>query len=64
MIMEPVMMNIGIVLPQTGYLEKVRELCTKHNVVLIFDEVKTGVTIAAGGATEMYGVQPDLVCLA
>lgn len=64
MIMEPVMMNIGIVMPQPGYLEKVRELCTKHNVVLIFDEVKTGVTIAPGGATEMFGVQPDLVCLA
>ena len=64
LIMEPVMMNIGIVLPQPGYLDKVRELCTKHGVVLIFDEVKTGVTIAAGGATEYYGVQPDLVCLA
>jgi glutamate-1-semialdehyde 2,1-aminomutase len=64
MIMEPVMMNIGIVLPQQGYLEKVRELCTKHDVILIFDEVKTGVTIAPGGATEMFGVQPDLVCLA
>ncbi len=64
MIMEPVMMNIGIVLPQPGYLEKVRELCTRHKVVLIFDEVKTGVTIAPGGATEMFGVQPDLICLA
>ena len=64
MIMEPVMMNIGIVLPQEGYLQAVRDLCTKHNVVLIFDEVKTGTTIAAGGATEMFGVQPDLVCLA
>ncbi len=64
LIMEPVMMNIGIVLPQAGYLEKVRELCTQHSVVLIFDEVKTGVTIAPGGATEMYGVQPDLICLA
>jgi glutamate-1-semialdehyde 2,1-aminomutase len=64
MIMEPVMMNIGIVLPQPGYLEAVRELCTKHGVVLIFDEVKTGVTIAAGGATERFGVQPDLICLA
>jgi len=58
------MMNIGIVVPQEGYLQSVRELCTKHSVVLIFDEVKTGVTIAPGGATEMYGVQPDLVCLA
>ena len=64
MIMEPVMMNLGIILPQPGYLEKVRELCTKHDVVLIFDEVKTGVTIAPGGATEYFGVQPDLVCLA
>ncbi|HEX2196158.1 MAG TPA: aspartate aminotransferase family protein [Actinomycetota bacterium] len=64
LIMEPVMMNIGIVLPQTGYLEKVRELCTRYGVVLIFDEVKTGCTIAPGGATEMFGVQPDLVCLA
>src|SRR5919106_352548 len=64
MIMEPVMMNLGIVMPHPGYLEKVRELCTKHGVVLIFDEVKTGVTIAPGGATEMFGVQPDLVCLA
>jgi len=64
MIMEPVMMNIGIVLPQGGYLQAVRDLCTKHKVVLIFDEVKTGTTIAPGGATEMFGVQPDLVCLA
>jgi glutamate-1-semialdehyde 2,1-aminomutase len=64
MILEPVMMNVGIVMPQPGYLEKVRELCTRHHVVLIFDEVKTGVTIAAGGATEYFGVQPDLVALA
>jgi glutamate-1-semialdehyde 2,1-aminomutase len=64
MIMEPVMMNIGIVMPKEGYLQKVRELCDKHGVVLIFDEVKTGVTIAPGGATEYFGVQPDLVCLA
>src|SRR3990170_3925282 len=64
MIMEPVMMNLGIIVPQPGYLEKVRELCTKHNVVLIFDEVKTGITIAPGGATEYFGVQPDMVTLA
>ena len=64
MILEPIMMNIGIVMPLPGYLEKVRELCTKHGVVLIFDEVKTGVTIAPGGATEYFGVQPDLLCLA
>jgi glutamate-1-semialdehyde 2,1-aminomutase len=64
LIMEPVMMNIGIVLPKPGYLERVRELCSKHGVALIFDEVKSGGTIAYGGATERFGVQPDLVCLA
>jgi len=64
LIMEPAMMNIGIVVPQTGYLQKVRELCTRHGVIFIFDEIKTGFTIAAGGATERFGVQPDLVCLA
>ena len=63
-ILEPVMMNIGIVLPRPGYLEGLRRLCTRYGVVLIFDEVKTGVTIAAGGATERFGVQADLVCLA
>lgn len=60
LIMEPVMMNIGIVLPQPGYLEAVRELCTRYGVVLIFDEVKCGCTIAAGGAAERFGVRPDL----
>ena len=63
-ILEPVMMNIGIALPRPGYLEGVRRLCRAHGAVLVFDEVKTGVTIAAGGATERYGVQPDLICLA
>ncbi|MGH7538531.1 MAG: aspartate aminotransferase family protein [Gemmatimonadales bacterium] len=63
-IMEPAMMNIGIVLPQPGYLERVRQLCDQHGVVFIYDEIKTGFTIAAGGATERFGVQPDLVCLA
>jgi glutamate-1-semialdehyde 2,1-aminomutase len=64
LIMEPAMMNIGIVVPQPGYLQRVRELCTRHGVVFIFDEIKSGFTIAAGGATERFGVQPDLVCLA
>jgi glutamate-1-semialdehyde 2,1-aminomutase len=64
LILEPVMMNIGIVVPLPGYLERVRELCDRYDVILIFDEVKTGVTIAAGGAVEYFGVQPDLVCLA
>jgi glutamate-1-semialdehyde 2,1-aminomutase len=64
LIMEPVMMNIGVVLPDPGYLEAVRDLCTERGVVLIFDEVKSGATIAEGGATERFGVQPDLACFA
>jgi glutamate-1-semialdehyde 2,1-aminomutase len=63
-IVEPVMMNIGIVVPEDGYLQGVRDLAHKHGALLIFDEVKTGVTIAAGGATERFGVTPDLVALA
>jgi glutamate-1-semialdehyde 2,1-aminomutase len=63
-IMEAAMMNLGVVLPEPGYLESVRELTRELGVVLIFDEVKTGLTIAAGGATELFGVTPDLVCLA
>jgi glutamate-1-semialdehyde 2,1-aminomutase len=63
-IMEPAMMNLGVVLPEPGYLEAVRELTRKHDVLLIFDEVKTGLCIAAGGATERFGVKPDLVTLA
>jgi glutamate-1-semialdehyde 2,1-aminomutase len=64
LIMEPAMMNVNIVPPVPGYLERVRELCTQHGVVLIFDEVKTGAAVAAGGATELFGVTPDVVCLA
>lgn len=64
LILEPIMMNIGIVLPRDGYLQGLRELCTKHGVVLIFDEVKSGATVAAGGVIERYGVDPDLACFA
>jgi glutamate-1-semialdehyde 2,1-aminomutase len=64
LIMEPVMMNIGVVVPQPGYLAAARDLCTRHGVVLIFDEVKSGATIAAGGAIERFGVQPHLACFA
>jgi glutamate-1-semialdehyde 2,1-aminomutase len=64
LIMEPIMMNIGIVLPQPGYLERVRDLCSRHGVVLIFDEVKSGAAVAYGGAIERFGVQPDLACFA
>ena len=63
-IMEPAMMNLGVVLPEPGYLEAVRELTRRHDVLLIFDEVKTGLCVAAGGATERFGVTPDLVTLA
>src|SRR5215207_9217234 len=64
LIMEPAMMNINIIPPVAGYLERVRELCTAHGVKLIFDEVKTGATIARGGATRRFGVQPDMITLA
>lgn len=63
-IIEPIMLNIGVVMPKPGYLEALREITNQHNVLLIFDEVKTGVTIAAGGVVEHFGVVPDLVCLA
>ncbi len=63
-IMEAAMMNLGVVLPQDGYLEQVREITARHGIVLIFDEVKTGLAIAAGGATERFGVKPDMVTLA
>jgi glutamate-1-semialdehyde 2,1-aminomutase len=63
-IMEAAMMNLGVVLPEPGYLEAVRDITRRHGVVLIFDEVKTGLCIAAGGAVERFGVVPDLVTLA
>ena len=63
-IVEPVQFNIGVVPPLPGFLERVRELATQHGAVLIFDEVKTGVVLAYGGATEWFGIKPDLFCLA
>jgi glutamate-1-semialdehyde 2,1-aminomutase len=63
-IMEAAMMNLGVVLPEPGYLEEVRDIASRHDIVLIFDEVKTGLAIAAGGATERFGVRPDMVTLA
>ncbi len=63
-IVEPVMENIGICLPEPGYLEAVREICTKYGTLLIFDEVKTGITAGLGGATKKLGVTPDLITLA
>jgi glutamate-1-semialdehyde 2,1-aminomutase len=63
-IVEPVMENIGICLPDPGYLQHVREITSRYGTLLIFDEVKTGITAGYGGATAHYGVQPDLVTLA
>jgi glutamate-1-semialdehyde 2,1-aminomutase len=63
-IMEAAMMNLGVVLPEPGYLEAVRDITQRHGVILIFDEVKTGICIAAGGAVERFGVVPDMVTLA
>src|SRR6476659_9384981 len=64
LIMEPAMMNINIIPPRDGYLERVRELTAEHGVKLIFDEVKTGCTISPGGATQRFGVTPDIITLA
>lgn len=64
LITEPVMVNSGGVLPKPGYLDGLRKLCTKHGVVLIFDEVITGFRLARGGAQEYYGVVPDLATFA
>ncbi len=63
-IVEPVLENLAIVLPDEGYLEGVRELCDKYKIVLIFDEVKTGLTAGHRGAAHRLGVTPDMVCLA
>jgi glutamate-1-semialdehyde 2,1-aminomutase len=64
LIMEPAMMNINIIPPRPGYLERVRELTAEHGIKLIFDEVKTGATISRGGATARFGVTPDMITLA
>jgi len=64
MIVEPIMMNAGIIAPADGYLTAVADLLHADGALLTFDEVKTGFTVAAGGATELLGVRPDLVCLA
>ena len=63
-VVEPVLENIAIVLPDAGYLEKVRALCDQYEIVLIFDEVKTGLTAGPQGAAQRLGVQPDLITLA
>ena len=61
-IMEPVMANAGLILPEPGFLEKVREITQEKGVVLIFDEVITGFRLSLGGAQEYFGITPDLSC--
>ncbi|MFB3764059.1 MAG: glutamate-1-semialdehyde 2,1-aminomutase [Methanotrichaceae archaeon] len=63
LIIEPVLGNIGPVLPKEGYLKAVRELTREHGVLLIFDEVITGFRLSLGGAQEYYGITPDLTTL-
>ena len=64
MIVEPIMMNAGIILPDDGYLQALADLLHDHGALLTFDEVKTGLTVGPGGATRLLGVTPDLVCVA
>lgn len=63
LILEPVPGNMGLALPLPGYLEGLREICTREGIVLIFDEVMTGFRLAKGGAQELFGVTPDMTTL-
>ena len=63
LILEPIMGNMGIIPPQGGYLDELREITEAHGIVLIFDEVITGFRVAYGGAQTHYGVTPDMTCL-
>ena len=63
LIVEPIAGNMGVVPPGHGYLKRLRELCTAHGTLLIFDEVISGFRVAPGGAQAVYGVRPDLTCL-
>jgi len=62
-IVEPVAGNMGLVLPEPGFLEGLRELCDRHGALLIFDEVITGFRVGFGGAQQRFGIRPDLSCL-
>ncbi|SER04167.1 glutamate-1-semialdehyde 2,1-aminomutase [Hyunsoonleella jejuensis] len=61
-IIEPVAGNMGCIPPKEGFLESLRSLCNKHNILLVFDEVMTGFRLAKGGAQELYGINADIVC--
>jgi glutamate-1-semialdehyde 2,1-aminomutase len=62
-IVEPIVGNAGLILPEEGFLEGLRELCDKNDSLLIFDEVMTGFRVARGGAQELHDIKPDLTCL-
>jgi glutamate-1-semialdehyde 2,1-aminomutase len=62
-IVEPVVGNANLIAPQPGFLQLLRDLCTRHGVVLIFDEVMTGFRVALGGAQALYGIVPDMTTL-
>lgn len=62
-IIEPVVGNMGLVPPAPGFLQGLRDLCTRHDIVLIFDEVMTGFRLAKGGAQELFGITPDMTTL-
>jgi glutamate-1-semialdehyde 2,1-aminomutase len=64
MIIEPIMMNAGIITPEPGYLAALRDVLHAHGALLAFDEVKTGLTVGPGGVTARSGVTPDIACLA
>jgi glutamate-1-semialdehyde 2,1-aminomutase len=64
MIVEPVMTNCGVVLPDPGYLARLKDICHANGALFAYDEVKTGFTVARGGAVEAFGVVPDLIALA
>jgi glutamate-1-semialdehyde 2,1-aminomutase len=63
-ILEPIPMNIGVCMPEDGYLQSVQAMCRENGALFILDEVKTGVKLARGGACEYFGIRPDLICLA
>src|SRR5450432_1338064 len=63
-ILEPILMNVGLCMPQPGFLEGLREICDRNGSLLIFDEVKTGAKLCWGGASEYFGVHPDMICIA
>jgi glutamate-1-semialdehyde 2,1-aminomutase len=62
-ILEPIAGNMGLVPPGAGFLDGLRRICTRENILLIFDEVISGFRAAPGGAQQVFGIRPDLTCL-